>query len=357
VGAVIRNALPAHAHLSLPAPGCGAVHGKTLPVRAFLPGRALDPDAVLPDAPALIANLFLLTDPVAAQLIETLTPRTTLSRRTLHAHAVGVDAVTLVTDLTIIRAIAIGAILRITPSIGAPETGLAGHIHTGAPPADTVDAHLSLAETPHVATVGGIAETARAQLAFRAGHPHATPLHAFFVDAHLPVPGALLGLTVYGIALPGRTTLAIRAGHFHATGRLALLVDADLPDSRTIPPHTVFRVAIPACAGGPRRAILVQAGDFHAGLVHADEPLGTVAHQAVEGKTIATYDNAVLAFVIVDGAGRAGNQQKGQGGRKRHRTGSAHEFYHRTHLHLEACQPAIRRLPCAPLGKPYPCPF
>jgi hypothetical protein len=335
MGAVIRNADAAHADLPISASGRGAVHGKTLAVRALFAGRAHDAHAVLPDTTVLVANLVLLAGPGAAQLIETLSARTALSVRTLHAHAVGVDALTLVADFAVIRTIAIGAILRVTPAVGAPKPVLAGHIDTRTSPADAVHANLTLAKAAHIAAICGIAEAAGAALSLGAGHPHATALHAFLVDADFPVTGAFLGLAVDGIALPGRTALPLRTGHTHAAGRLALLVDAHLSLAGAIPPDAVFRIALSPGAGGSLRAVLVQAGDLHAGFVFADETLGTVAHQAVERQAITAYYNPVLAYVVINSPGGAGNHHRGQASPQHHQTDSAKRFFHRTHLHLE----------------------
>jgi hypothetical protein len=314
MGAVIRNAETAHAHFPLPASGRSAIHGETLAVSALLSGGTLEAYAVLANATILIADFVLLAGPGAAQLVETLAARATLAIRTPHTHAIGVHATALVTDLTIVRAIAIEAVLRVTPPVGAIETGLTGYVDTGTPPADTVDAHLPRSEAAHIGAVGGVAESTGAPLPLGAGYANATALHTFLVDADLPIAGAFLGLAVDRVALSGRATLSLRTGHLYATGRQTFLVDANLSDARAIPPHAVFREALSPGAGSTLGAIPVQAGDFHAGFLLTDESLRAIAHQAIEGQAIAAHDNPVLALVVIDAAGGAGDQYAGQAG-------------------------------------------
>jgi hypothetical protein len=303
MGAAIRNAETAHAYFPLPASGRSAIHGKTLAVSALLSGGAPYAHAVLTNAAILIANLILLAGPRAAQLVKALAARTTLALRTLHTHAVGMHAVALVTDLAIVRAIAIGAVFRVTPPIGAIETGFTGHVDARTSLANTVDAHLTRAKAAHVAAVGGVAETTGTPLSLGAGHANTTALHALLVDTDLPIAGAFLGLAVDRVALSGRATLSLRTGHLYATGRQTFLVDTDLSDAWAIPPHAVFREAFPSSAGSTLGAIPVYAVDFHAGFLFTDESLRTIAHQAIEGQAIAAYDDPVLALVVVDAAG------------------------------------------------------
>jgi len=315
MGTVIWNADAAQANLPIPATGRPAVHGKTLAVRAFFAGRTLDTHAVLPDTAVLEADLILLADPGAAQLAEALTACAAHPIRAFHAHAVGVDALTLVANLAVVRTIAIRAVYRVAPTVGAQEPGLAGHVDTGTPLANAVDAHLPLPEAARIDAIGGIAETTGAALSLGAAHTHAVALHAFLVYADLPVARALLGLAVDWITLPGRAALSLRTGHIHATGRQALLVNANLSHARAVPPYAIFRVAFASGAGSTLRAVPVQTGNLHAGIILADESLGTVANQAVEGQALAAHDYPVLALLVMYGPGGARGQHAAQASR------------------------------------------
>jgi hypothetical protein len=291
VGAIIGNALAVYAHLAVSAAGSTAVFGHAFAVGAFFSRRTNYPHAVGADALIVVAHLKGLADLAPAGFGEAFAPGAALARRAVNADAIDLDTLVVVAYLAEVRALDARAVFRVAPAVGAHRPGLALDVHTGATLANSVDAHLALAETAHVGAVVGIAEPTGAALPGVALNPYATALNTLIVDAHLAVARTGLGGAVGGIALPGRAGLsrltlaqivdaggslrAVSVGDTDATGRMTFFVDAHLAHS-----GAVSRLAAPGEAGAMsaglvHRAFHAQAGNLHAQIVFTDEILGT----------------------------------------------------------------------------------
>jgi hypothetical protein len=313
VGAVARDALSANTDFRVTAlvVRLGAVRLEAFAVGALLPGRADHPDAVVPDAAALVAHLVGITYLLPAHLGKALAAGATLAGRAGQPDAILMYAIVLVADLSEIRTLLGRAIQRVAPAVGAAESRFALDAHTGPPLTHPVNAYFPFPETAKIQAVRGVAETARATLSFGTGDPRAAPLHALFVYAHLAVAGAFPGLAVDWIALPDGAALPLGAFNAYTTGVLAFLIDAHLSQTRAISPDAVLGVALPAGAIQTLLALHPQTSQVHAVIPGTDEPRRTIMGGAVVW-TAESLDQHSVGTVSADNPPGAGHQKQVQ---------------------------------------------